>query len=66
MSELINLSLLETVNLIKNKKISVKEIIEAYIKRLDETEKYNMLSEKNYDEALYLANKIDSKKTRRV
>ena len=62
MSELINLSLLETVNLIKNKKISVKEIIEAYIKRLDETEKYNMLSEKNYDEALYLANKIDSKK----
>ena len=62
MSALINLSLLETVNLIKNKKISVKEVIEAYIKRLDETEKYNMLSEKNYDEALYLANKIDSKK----
>ena len=62
MNELLKLSLVETVDLIKSKKISVKEIIEAYIRRLEDTEKYNMLSEKNYDEALELANKIDSKK----
>ena len=62
MNELLKLSLVETVKLIKTKKVSVKEIIEAYINRLDDTEKYNMLSEKNYDEALELANKIDSKK----
>ncbi len=62
MNEIINFSLLETINLIKNREISVKEVIEAYIKRLDETEKYNMLSEKNYEEALVIANKIDAEK----
>ena len=62
MNELLKLSLVETVKLIKSKKVSAKEIIETYINRLDDTEKYNMLSEKNYDEALELAKKIDSKK----
>ena len=62
MNDLLKLSLIETVDLIKRKKISVKEIIEAYIRRLEDTEKYNMLSEKNYDEALEQANIIDSKK----
>lgn len=46
MNDLLKLSLIETVDLIKRKKISVKEIIEAYIRRLEDTEKYNMLSEK--------------------
>ena len=62
MNELVNLSLLETIALIKSRKISVKEVIEAYIKQLDNTDKYNMLSEKNYDEALVIANEIDTKK----
>ena len=62
MNELLNLSLVETVDFLKRKKVSVKEIIEAYIRRLEDTEKYNMLSEKNYDEALEQANIIDSKK----
>ena len=62
MNELLKLSLVETVDFIKRKKVSVKEIIEAYIRRLEDTEKYNMLSEKNYDEALELASIIDSKK----
>ena len=62
MNELLKLSLVETVKLIKSKKVSAKEIIETYINRLDDTEKYNMLSEKNYDEALELAKNIDSKK----
>ena len=66
MNELLKLSLVETVDLIKSKKISVKEIIEAYIRRLEDTEKYNMLSEKNYDEALELANIVDSKKKKNL
>ena len=63
MNDFIKLTLVETIDLIKNRKVSVKEIIETYIKRLNETEKFNMLSEKNYDEALNLADKIDAKKT---
>ena len=43
MNELLKLSLVETVKLIKSKKVSAKEIIETYINRLDDTEKYNML-----------------------
>ena len=62
MNELVNLSLLETIALIKSRKISVKEVIEAYIKQLDNTDKYNMLSEKNYDEALGIASEFDTKK----
>ena len=62
MNELIDLSLIETIALIKSRKISVKKVIEAYIKQLDNTDKYNMLSEKNYDEALGIANEIDTKK----
>jgi len=63
MNDIIKLTLVETVDLIKTKQVSVKEIIETYIKRLQETEKFNMLSEKNYAEALNLADKADSKKT---
>ena len=66
MNEIVNLSLIETIALIKNKKVSVKEVVEAYINQLDSTEKYNMISEKNYDEALDLANKIDSKKSQEM
>ena len=62
MNDLIKLTLVETVDLIKTKQVSVKEIIETYIKRLQETEKFNMLSEKNFAEALNLADKADSKK----
>tara|TARA_B100000902_G_C27004271_1_gene761436 strand:+ start:659 stop:802 length:144 start_codon:yes stop_codon:yes gene_type:complete len=47
MNEILKLSLVETIELIKSKKVSVKEIIESYIRRLEDTEKYNMISEKN-------------------
>ena len=63
MNDFLKLTLTETIDLIKNRKVSVKEIIETYIKRLNETKKFNMLSEKNYDEALSLADKIDARKT---
>ena len=41
MKELINLSLIETVKYIKNKKVSVKEVVESYINQLNKTKKYN-------------------------
>ena len=61
MKDIINLSLVKTIELIKSREISVKEIIEAYIQQLNNIKKYNMLSEKNYEEALKKANVIDSK-----
>ncbi|PPR24973.1 MAG: Glutamyl-tRNA(Gln) amidotransferase subunit A [Alphaproteobacteria bacterium MarineAlpha9_Bin4] len=63
MKELINLSLIETVKAIKSKEVSVKEIIEAYIKQLNKTKKYNMISEELYDETLQKASEIDKKKS---
>ncbi len=62
MKELINLSLIETVQSIKNKEISVKEVVEGYIQQLNKTKKYNMISEEMYDESLEKASEIDSKK----
>ena len=63
MKELINLSLIETVQYIKNKKVSVKEVVEAYINQLNKTKKYNMISEEMYDESLEKALHIDNKKS---
>ncbi len=62
MKELINLSLIETVQSIKNKEVSVKEVVEGYIQQLNKTRKYNMISEEMYDESLEKASEIDNKK----
>ena len=56
MNDFLKLTLTETIALIKNRKVSVKEIIETYIKRLNETKKFNMLSEKeNYESVNHTA-----------
>ena len=43
MNDFLKLTLTETIALIKNRKVSVKEIIETYIKRLNETKKFGPL-----------------------
>ncbi len=52
-------SILKSIN---NKEISITELIELYIKKVDKLDKYNLVSEKLYEEALLKAKIADQKK----
>ena len=47
---------------LNNKDFSVEELICHYIKRVDSLDKFNLVSEKIYDDAIILAKQADSKK----
>ena len=47
---------------LQEKEFSCSDIIKCYINRIDEIDKYNLVSEKLFDEALLLAKKSDNKK----
>ena len=61
MSEINNLKLCDLVNKIKNKKLSSKEITEAFINRSKKSSKLNSYITDNFDNALNRAKEFDEK-----
>ncbi len=61
MSEITNLKLCDLVDKIKNKKLSSKEITEAFINRSKKSSKLNSYITDNFDNALNRAKKFDEK-----
>ena len=61
MSEINNLKLCDLVDKIKNKKLSSKEITEAFINRSKKSSKLNSYITDNFDNALYRAKEFDEK-----
>ena len=61
MSEINNLKLCDLVDKIKNKKLSSKEITEAFINRSKKSSKLNSYITDNFDNALNRAKKFDEK-----
>ncbi|MAJ23950.1 MAG: Asp-tRNA(Asn)/Glu-tRNA(Gln) amidotransferase GatCAB subunit A, partial [Rickettsiales bacterium] len=61
MVDICNLDIKNTIENLKKKKFSTVELINYYIKRVDKLDKYNLVSEKVYDDALLLAKKADEK-----
>ena len=61
MSEINNLKLCDLVDKIKNKKLSSKEITEAFINRSKKSSKLNSYITDNFDNALNLAKEFDEK-----
>ena len=61
MSEINNLKLCDLVDKIKNKKLSSKEITEAFINRSNKSSKLNSYITDNFDNALNLAKEFDEK-----
>ena len=47
---------------INNKDFSIEELINHFIKKLDALDKFNLISEKIYDEAIILAKQADNKR----
>ena len=62
MVDICNLDIKNTLENLKKKNFSTIELINYYIKRIDNLDKYNLVSEKVYDDALVLAKKADEKK----
>ena len=61
MSEITNLKLCDLVDKIKNKKLSSKEITEAFINRSKKSSKLNSYITDNFDNAINLAKEFDEK-----
>ncbi len=61
MSEINNLKLCDLVDKIKNKKLSSKEITEAFINRSKKSSKLNSYITDNFDNAINLAKEFDEK-----
>ena len=61
MSEITNLKLCDLVDKIKNKKLSSKEITEAFINRSNKSSKLNSYITDNFDNALNRAKEFDEK-----
>jgi len=59
MSEITKFSLTEIVNNIKNKSVSCEEVINAYINRINRSKKLNCYIERNFEEAISKAKKLD-------
>ena len=61
MSEILNLTLVELVEKIKNKKISSKEITKTYIDRSVKSKKLNAYVTEDFENALKKAENFDNK-----
>ena len=62
MIELEKLTLKDILYSLDKKEFSCLELIKSYINRIEEIDKYNLVSEKLFNEALLLAKNSDSKK----
>ena len=61
MSDITKLSLVDTVNNIKNKSISCEEVTSAYIKRINKSKKLNCYIENDFEQAINKAKSLDNK-----
>ena len=61
MSDITKLSLVDTVNNIKNKSISCEEVTSAYIKRINKSKKLNCHIESDFEQAINKAKSLDNK-----
>ena len=61
MSDITKLSLVDTVNNIKNKSISCEEVTSAYIKRINKSKKLNCYIESDFEQAIIKAKSLDNK-----
>ena len=61
MSDITKLSLVDTVNNIKNKSISCEEVTSAYIKRINKLKKLNCYIENDFEQAINKAKSLDNK-----
>ena len=61
MSDITKLSLVDTVNNIKNKSISCEEVTSAYIKRINKSKKLNCYIETDFEQAINKAKSLDNK-----
>ena len=61
MSDITKLSLVDTVNNIKNKSISCEEVTSAYIKRINKSKKLNCYIESDFEQAINKAKSLDNK-----
>ena len=48
---------------IDKKDYSIEELVKYFIQKVDSLDKFNLVSEKTYDEAITLAKKADNKST---
>ena len=62
MSELTKLTLVESVKHIKEKKCSATELVNAYVKRIEKSDKLNCFNTKDLENAVSKAKKIDADK----
>jgi len=60
MSDLTKLTLVESVKYIKEKKCSATELITAYVKRIEKSDKLNCFNTKDLENAVNKAKKIDA------
>ena len=60
MSDLTKLTLVESVNNVKEKKCSASELVGAYIKRIEKSDKLNCFNTKDLENAHSKAKKIDT------
>ena len=62
MSDLTKLTLVESVNNVKEKKCSATELVDAYVKRIEKSDKLNCFNIKDIENAIKKAKKIDTNK----
>ena len=61
MIDIINSSIKNTIKSINNKDYSIEELVKQYIKKTDELDKFNLVSEKIYEDAILQAKNADKK-----
>ena len=62
MTDLTKLTLVESIKHVKEKKCSASELVSAYVKRIEKSDKLNCFNTKDLDNAVSKAKKIDANK----
>ena len=62
MTDLTKLTLVESVKHVKEKKCSAEELVDAYVKRIEKSDKLNCFNSIDLEYALCKAKKIDANK----
>jgi aspartyl-tRNA(Asn)/glutamyl-tRNA(Gln) amidotransferase subunit A len=62
MTDLTKLTLVESINHVKEKKCSSAELVSAYVKRIEKSDKLNCFNTKDLENAINKAKKIDASK----
>jgi len=62
MTDLTKLTLVESIKHVKEKKCSASELVSAYVKRIEKSDKLNCFNTKDLENAVSKAKKIDANK----